>query len=186
MLHCNTRLYKLAGFGSTPRGLSHWILPMKHCRLIYTSTATADVVSNETLGDLAAKAGAANAEHAITGMLILSGRKFLQVLEGPTKDVNALFRNIVADPRHHDVELVTFEPMDTPYFDNWDMRLVDLYDLPKQPRDYLAAKYQHKDGIILIPEHLHEVYALLLDAKALCLTNPWQTPKNAPPSQAAS
>jgi hypothetical protein len=148
---------------------------MKRSRLIYTSTATAEVVSNETLRDLAGKAASANAERHITGLLILSGRRFLQVLEGPDRHVNALFRNIVRDPRHRDVELVSFEPMDTAYFEDWDMRLVDLYDLPREPRDYLAAKYRHKDGNILIPDRLHEVYALLLDAKALCLSSPWNT-----------
>jgi hypothetical protein len=152
---------------------------MKRSRLIYASTATADVVSNETLNDLADKAAKANTERHITGLLILSGNRFLQVLEGPHRHVNALYRNIVRDPRHHDVELVSFEPVDTAYFDDWSMRLVDLYDLPRQPRDYLAAKYRHKDGNILIPERLHEVYALLLDAKALCLSAPWQQPSAA-------
>ncbi len=149
---------------------------MKRSRLIYTSTATAEVVSNETLNDLADRAAKANAERHITGLLILSGNRFLQVLEGPHRHVHALSRNIVRDPRHHDVELISFEPVDTPYFDDWSMRLVDLYDLPRQPRDYLAAKYRHKDGNILIPDRLHEVYALLLDAKALCLSTPWQPP----------
>jgi len=149
---------------------------MKRSRLIYTSTATAEVVSNETLRDLAGRAASANAERRITGLLILSGNRFLQVLEGPHRHVNALFRNIMRDPRHREVELVSFEPMDTAYFEDWDMRLVDLYDLPRQPRDYLSAKYRHKDGNILIPDRLHEVYALLLDAKALCLSNPWSTP----------
>lgn len=148
---------------------------MRRSRLIYTSIATADVVSNETLRDLADRAAAANAERQITGLLILSGKHFLQVLEGPHHHVNALFRNIMRDARHRDVELVTFEPMDSGYFDDWTMRLVDLYDLPRQPRDYLAAKYRHKDGNILIPDRLHEVYALLLDAKVLCLSNPWAT-----------
>lgn len=147
---------------------------MKRSRLIYTSTATADVVSNETLYDLTQKAAKANAERQITGLLILSGNRFLQVLEGPHHHVNALYRNIIRDPRHHDVELVSFEPADSAYFDDWDMRLVDLYDLPREPRNYLTSKYRHKDGNILIPDRLHEVYALLLDAKAVCLSTPWQ------------
>ena len=147
---------------------------MKKSRLIYTSTATAEVVSNETLRDLADRASAANADRQITGLLILSGNRFLQVLEGPHRHVNALYRNLVRDPRHRDVELITFEPMENAYFDDWNMRLVDLYDLPRAPREYLAAKYRHKDGNILIPDRLHEVYALLLDAKLLCVSSPWE------------
>jgi hypothetical protein len=150
---------------------------MRRSRLIYTSTATAEVVSNEMLRDLARKAAEANAKHRITGLLILSGNRFLQALEGPHDRVNRLFCNIVRDPRHHDVELVTFEPMENAaYFDDWNMRLVDLYDVPGQSRDLLAAKYSHKDGVIRIPERLHEVYALLLDARLICRSAPWDPP----------
>ena len=164
-------------------------IQMKQSRLIYTSIATAEVVSNETLRDLSGKAAAANAEHKITGLLILSGNRFLQVLEGPQRMINTLYRNIIRDARHHDVELITYEPISSRYFDDWTMRLVDLYDLPRQPRDYLAAKYRHKDGIIQIPDRLHEVYALLLDAKVLCLSHPWTTedaPEQAPHKKTAT
>jgi hypothetical protein len=53
------------------------------------------------------------------------------------------------------------------------MRLVDLYDVAGLSRDYLAAKYPNEDGVIQIPERLHEVYALLLDAKLICQSTPW-------------
>ena len=155
---------------------------MRRSRLIYASTATADVVSNEMLRGLSERAASANAEHQITGLLILSGNRFLQVLEGPHRHVNQLFRNIMGDARHRDVELISFEPMDCAYFADWSMRLVDLFDLPGQPREYLAAKYAHKDGSILIPDRLHEVYALLLDARSLCISTPWQAPAGGDPS----
>lgn len=147
---------------------------MKRCRLIYKSIATAEIVSNDTLRDLTEKAAKANAEHRITGLLLLSGNRFLQVLEGPYREVNRLFGNIVRDARHHDIELIAFEPLESAYFPDWTMRLVDLYDLPLAPREYLAAKYTNRDGVIAIPDQLHEVYALLLDARAACMSRPWQ------------
>ena len=70
--------------------------------------------------------------------------------------------------------LISFEPLESPCFADWDMRLADLYDLPAGPRDVLAAKYAHKNGEIAIPEHLPEIYAFLLDARAICLSTPWQ------------
>jgi hypothetical protein len=82
------------------------------------------------------------------------------------------------DTRHRDVELVIFEPMESRYFEEWNMRLVDLYELSKYPREFIAAKYKYRDGVILIPERLLEVYSLLLDAKALCLTTPWKKNKS--------
>jgi hypothetical protein len=146
---------------------------MNRCRLIYKSRSTADYPSNEEIRAITETATRNNADKGITGLLVLSGNQFLQVLEGPYAEVNALFGRIMRDERHEQIELITFEALETHYFDNWHMRLVDLYDLPAAPRRILADKYPHKDGNILIPEHLHEVYALLLDAKAVCVSTPW-------------
>ena len=147
---------------------------MQLCRLIYKSRATDDAMSNHDIRKLVEGAAAANARNRITGLLLLTGDRFLQVLEGPYAEVNQLFVRIVRDSRHQDIELITFEPLETRYFDAWNMHLVDLYDLPREQRALLAAKYRHHDGSLDIPEHLHEVYGLLLDARALCLHAPWQ------------
>lgn len=147
---------------------------MKRCRLIYRSTAATEVVSNAEIQALVAQAAEANRARRITGLLLLTGNRFLQVLEGPFADVNRLFGNIMRDGRHHTIELITFEPLETHYFEDWSMHLADLYDLPAAPRALFAAKYRHKDGVIQIPDRLHEVYALLMDARALCLSKPWE------------
>ncbi len=147
---------------------------MDNCRLIYKSRASTDVVSNKAITHLIECSAQANKSRNITGLLLLTGNKFLQVLEGSYHDVNRLFGRIVRDSRHSDVELITFEAMETRYFEEWNMRLVDLQDLKKYPRDFLSAKYQFREGVILVPDRLHEVYSLLLDAKYLCLTTPWK------------
>ena len=113
-----------------------------------------------------------NLRDNITGLLLLSGDRFLQVLEGDSKAVNRLYGKIYQDSRHREVELISFESIDVPYFETWGMRLVDLYDLPTHPRQFLMDKYEHLDGDIQIPSRLHEVFSLLLDAKALCQSNP--------------
>ena len=102
---------------------------MKLCRLIYKSTATAEVVSNQSLRDIERVAVAANARAGITGLLMLSGDVFVQVLEGASREVTALFGKILGDKRHHLVELISVEPTDERYFPDWNMRLLDLYDL---------------------------------------------------------
>jgi hypothetical protein len=73
------------------------------------------------------------------------------------------------DPRHHDVTLISFESIGPAYFEDWSMRLVDLYNLPLHPRGFFMRKYEHKDGVIRFPDKLHAVYALLMDAKTFCL-----------------
>lgn len=148
---------------------------MEYCRLIYRSVATDDVVSNEDIRNLVETAAANNRKNGITGLLLLSGNRFLQVLEGPFSAVNRLFGNIVRDPRHHAIELIDFSALDAPFFREWDMRLADLYDLPAAPRALFATKYRNKDGGIEIPTDLPTVFSLLLDAKAACLSTPWKT-----------
>ncbi len=64
--------------------------------------------------------------------------------------------------------MISFESTDVRYFETWGMRLVDLYDLPTHPRQFLMDKYEHVDGNIQIPAGLYEVFSLLLDAKTLC------------------
>ncbi|MBT8430170.1 MAG: BLUF domain-containing protein, partial [Gammaproteobacteria bacterium] len=147
---------------------------MRLSRLIYKSTAKAEVVSNRMLRDIEEQASAANIEKGITGLLVLTGNIFLQVLEGSARDVTALFGNIIADKRHDAVELVTFQPIGGRYFDEWSMRTVDLYDLPGDKRALMVAKYGGKEGHIAIPDDEHLVHAFLLDAKFVCSSTPWK------------
>jgi hypothetical protein len=144
------------------------MLPISRCRLIYSSISSKKIVSNDVIKALVKRSAENNLRDKITGLLLLSGDRFLQVLEGDSKAVNRLYGKIYQDPRHREVELISFESIDVPYFETWGMRLVDLYDLPTHPRRFLMDKYEYVDGDIQIPARLHEVFSLLLDAKTLC------------------
>lgn len=146
---------------------------MNPCRLIYKSIAVEDPVSNESIRDLIDHSSRKNSDAGITGLLLLCGRHFLQVLEGPPEKVNALFQKISADSRHHTVELIEFRASAESMFEEWSMRLVDLYDLSGEKRALLMDKYEHADGEIFIPKQSARVISLLLDARAICLTTPW-------------
>jgi len=143
------------------------------CRLIYKSVPSGDFVSNDTVVDIVEKGAVKNSEKGITGLLILTGNEFLQVLEGPTREVNELYLTIARDDRHRDIRLISFEQITKRYFQTWNMRLVDLYDLPGSTRQYLMNKYENEDGMIKIPESSMEIHSLLLDAKSFCLSEPW-------------
>lgn len=158
---------------------------MQVCRLIYRSVATAEVVSNDTLADLERKAGKSNAERGITGLLVLAGNVFVQALEGDPVEVTALFARIVADSRHKQVELVSFEGRVDRLFSDWAMRLVDVYDLPGEKRAFMTAKYRQKDDEIAVPSDVQLMHGFLLDAKYLCLSEPWH-PAGAPQGEGTS
>jgi hypothetical protein len=139
---------------------------MKRCRLIYKSVKCPDLLSDAALKELIEKASLHNQKAGITGILLLSGDRFLQVLEGPVKFVNQLYGRIVADKRHQGVELISYESVSRTFFHDWSMKLVKLDDdLPKELRETLVNKYSERDGHIAIPDDLLHVHALLLDAR---------------------
>lgn len=143
---------------------------MSKCRLIYKSVAELDTLSEDVLRPLVEASARDNRKRKITGLLLLLGDRFVQVLEGPATSVNALFRKIVADPRHRDVQIVSYESIAEPCFSDWSMEILDLNDLPRTPRQVLIGKYPSRDGSISVPNSLPMIYALLLDARAIRLT----------------
>ncbi len=157
---------------------------MNTSRLIYKSRASSDVVSNQALRKLEQEASRNNQQEGITGLLVLIGNTYLQVLEGPSVEITALFGGILADKRHQQVELLSFETGVEPYFEDWNMRLVDLYDMPGERRAQMASKYPAQDGEIRVPSDRHKLYAFLLDAKYLCDSTPWNAPGD--PQRSAS
>lgn len=146
---------------------------MRLCRLIYRSTAAAEVVPNSLLRDIEAQASAANATSDITGLLVLAGNVFVQVLEGDAQALTALFSRITTDKRHRQVELVTHQRIPARLFNDWAMRLVDLYDLPGEKRGFMVAKYGREGEQLAIPEEPDALLAWLLDARFLSLSAPW-------------
>jgi hypothetical protein len=108
-----------------------------------------------------------NERLGIKGILLVSGDRILQALEGPPHFVNELFRRIVADKRHTDVELVSYEGQGGTHFYEWSMRLVELDKLDAVERQWLTRKYPSVEGTIAFPDDVILLYALLLDAQAL-------------------
>ena len=96
-------------------------------RLLYVSRSNGPQTTTVTHSILQ-QAQKHNAAHDITGVLCQGQGFFLQVLEGPRSAVNALYRRIVVDMRHKDVELLMFEDILQRRFERWSMALVKLSD----------------------------------------------------------
>ena len=94
-------------------------------RLLYASRA-ADNVSQEELLKILSQSKSNNPESGITGVLCSSGRIFLQVLEGGRMQVNGLYNQIAADPRHKDVVILSYEEISERKFSCWSMGQVNL------------------------------------------------------------
>jgi hypothetical protein len=94
-------------------------------RLLYASRAV-PAVDQEELLTILRQSKARNPEHGITGVLCFSEGIFLQVLEGGRSAVNALYNRIAADPRHTQVELLSYQEIGERRFAGWSMGQVNL------------------------------------------------------------
>jgi hypothetical protein len=92
---------------------------------MYASRAVASVDQEELLAILR-KSKANNPATGITGVLCFSEGIFLQVLEGGRAPVNRLYNRIVADSRHSNVELLSYEEIGERRFAGWSMGQVNM------------------------------------------------------------
>ncbi|MDP1899199.1 MAG: BLUF domain-containing protein [Rubrivivax sp.] len=94
-------------------------------RLMYVSRAV-PALDPEELGAILRQSRAHNPAMGITGALCYSEGIFLQVLEGGRGAVNRLYCAVAADPRHTDVELLSYEETAERRFAGWAMGQVNM------------------------------------------------------------
>lgn len=94
-------------------------------RLLYASRAVTSIAPDEMLAILR-QSKANNPAQGITGVLCCSDSIYLQVLEGGRSAVNRLYNRIATDPRHKDVELLSYEQIGERRFAGWSMGQVNL------------------------------------------------------------
>ena len=94
-------------------------------RLMYASRAVDGTGTDELLAILR-QSKARNPENGITGVLCFSEGIFLQVLEGGRSAVNRLYNRIAADPRHTQVELLSYAEIGERRFAGWSMGQVNM------------------------------------------------------------
>jgi hypothetical protein len=92
-------------------------------RLLYISQS-APSVSDEDLRDILQASQRNNASLGITGVLVVGGRMFAQVLEGPEEGVLRKYVRILDDPRHGDCRILLIAPTQTRMFKDWAMGVV--------------------------------------------------------------
>ncbi len=87
----------------------------------------AQALSSEDIQELADKAAANNKRDDITGVFMVSGDLFFQIIEGPEETIDPLMGRIRSDSRHQDVLVLNQEDnVAKRIFPDWSMRKVDL------------------------------------------------------------
>ena len=94
-------------------------------RLLYASRAAAHIDQDALLAILR-QSKSHNPALGVTGVLCFSGGIFIQALEGGRSAVNRLYLKIATDPRHTDVELLSYEEISERRFAGWSMGQVNM------------------------------------------------------------
>ncbi|MFZ6687557.1 BLUF domain-containing protein [Undibacterium sp. SXout11W] len=103
-------------------------------QLIYCSAISGN--DESILKDIHKTAVKYNAINGITGMLLYSHGRFLQVLEGePDATKSTYYKHICKDPRHTDVQLLLLDTISERSFERWSMgfRQVSNVDIQQMP-----------------------------------------------------
>lgn len=88
-------------------------------QLLYISTISP--LGGTGLSSILASARRNNQANDITGLLMFNGKRFLQVLEGPTDAVEATFARIYRDTRHRAQVVLARRTVDRREFGDWSM-----------------------------------------------------------------
>ena len=94
-------------------------------RLLYVSKPVGPITTHVT-ASLLENSRVSNKKSEITGVLCQGSGIYMQVLEGERTAVNALYSRIIADKRHSQIELLSFEEVDQRRYGHWSMALVQL------------------------------------------------------------
>jgi hypothetical protein len=98
-------------------------------RLTYVSCAV-DLLTEADLDDIESKSLVANDARDVTGLLIVDGRRIMQILEGRESAVLELYEKIRKDPRHVIAKLVSTVEDEGRMLLTWNMVVRDVNSIP--------------------------------------------------------
>ena len=103
---------------------------MELTRLIYASTHSGTTA--QALDEILQSSRNNNAQDDISGALVVSDEDFMQVLEGPRTAVARCFSRIMADPRHHNIHVLSSGDAEDRFFSQWDMYSINAAHIPPE------------------------------------------------------
>ena len=96
-------------------------MPLPLERLVYESTATGSTESLLNLAAILAESQRNNDRRGLTGVLAAHRDCYVQVIEGPAAELDALLRRLALDPRHRDLKVIERQPIAERAFGGWSM-----------------------------------------------------------------
>lgn len=69
-----------------------------------------------------------NRSHNITGILMIVGERFFQILEGEESQISLIYKNILSDTRHNSVLEIFNKPIKKQYFETYQSSFKIVFD----------------------------------------------------------
>ena len=135
---------------------------VKLYRLIYASDQI-EYLGLAEFQDIVVKSEQNNARLNITGLLVILTKKFLQVLEGPSVELNGLYEKIMRDSRHKNPRLISYMPIHNRHFMEWSMKGINWSKMKPRVMELFITKYGEADGCVAVPDDPWQAYSLLYD-----------------------
>ena len=142
-------------------------------RLIYKSRAVQDL-DWEVVERILHHSEANNALAGITGFLLASRTHFLQVLEGTFEDINGTYLRIARDPRHEQIQLLSYEIIDARLFEAWAMKGIGVFDNNSAMARQLIEKYGEQEGGVRFPLEAWLALSMIYDIRAIQELPEWK------------
>lgn len=129
-------------------------------KLAYVSVATR-TLSSVDLQNILESAITNNREADITGILLFNGTNFMQVLEGPQKEIEKTFDQICKDDRHRNVVVIYRERTPARQFDEAPMLLQIVPATHGVAPDGMTIT---KDIALFLPSSLSQHFRTILES----------------------
>jgi hypothetical protein len=127
-------------------------------RLTYASRASHSV-SSQLIRDVLDNSQRNNPGKGLTGILCCNANTFLQALEGPRAEVNALYKRLADDSRHKDLTILDYEQISMRRYSSWSMGWAGA----KQANRELFLKYSASDQFDPFSMSAEQISGLLLE-----------------------
>lgn len=138
-------------------------------RLIYSSIRK-DNCDDSEINKILASCNKNNPGLDITGILLHSDKKFIQYLEGDSKEILRLYDHIKTDPRHKSVVMLSGGPIKERLFPSWHMGYKNISmkklefntDITRDDKEVfmsmIEGKKQEEDRGIAVLKKFFEAY----------------------------
>ncbi|WP_084494889.1 BLUF domain-containing protein [Alkanindiges illinoisensis] len=138
-----------------------------YSRMVYASKATfkpfkAGDSIDKDVKDILTTARRENKKNNLVGALYYGNGCFFQCLEGNQQDIDQLYAKLEKDPRHHELKVLSLEPVEQRSFSSWEMKYATI---DREVRAFLRTHQMGKfNPYRFSPEMTAELVGLLQQA----------------------